>query len=255
MSNQISTTKPLTPQESDQLFEGIVLGRTLHQLEEALGIKAERLLSLIRRDEGASLGFKEAREVSAFVIEDEVTEKLRDNAAAPASAVQNNALKLWADHMHWVAERRNAAIYSGKAPVNVSVPIQIVTSLDLGQQKSIEGVYELTANSITEVPIADLPLDTLQNRGILPGSTSAGKESGPEPRTAADGEAKQPKTKENIGSGRPREHSIPPRKVRASVAGHQHTASSKISGATPRKTRPRAIRDDAKGAKAEGAAP
>lgn len=179
MNSPIETQKALTPQESDQLFEGIVLGRTLHQLEKALGIKAERLLSLIRRDEGAALGFKEAREVSAFVIEDEVTEKLRLNAEEPASAVQNNALKLWADHMRWVAERRNAAIYSGKAPVNVSVPIQIVTSLDLGQQKTLEGVYDLTATSITEIPAADIPPEAFDPVAIERGNPFLGAASSP----------------------------------------------------------------------------
>lgn len=151
------TKTALTTPLPDTAFEGIILGRTLLQIEKALGIPAERLLALIRLDEGANIAFKEARELSAFVIEDQITDKLAENAENPQSAVKNTALKVWSDHMHWVAERRNAAVYSGKAPVNVTVPIQITTSLDLGHTKSIEGVYELVAESLMDVPKEDIP--------------------------------------------------------------------------------------------------
>lgn len=152
MSNDLTTTKD----QLKTLLDGIRLGRTFHDLEKQVGMSAEQLLLALAHDEDLYLRFKTVRETSAYVIEDEITTKLRDNAEAPESAVKNNALKIWADHMHWAAERRNPAIFSGKAAVNVTVPIQIHTDIDLNQPKNVEGIYELEAIHVEETKINDI---------------------------------------------------------------------------------------------------
>lgn len=224
----------LTEEESLKLFEGIVLGRTLHQLEKALGIKAERLLSLVRSDERAFLDFKEAREFSAYVLEDDVSEKLRKNADSPESAVKNNALKIWADHIHWVAERRNAAVYSGKAPVSLTVPIQINTSLDLGQVKALEGVYALEATTTQEVPAADIDTSALDPVEIERQNPFSGAASAQfSPQAGQKGRAKASKSQKTGPKSTGRYNRVV-QKQPAQVSRLKSSQAGKVSGAASR---------------------
>lgn len=234
-----SSTAPtaLTEAEGLKLFEGIVLGRTLHQLEKALGIKAERLLSLVRGNEQAFLDFKEARSYSAYVIEDDISEKLRLNADNPESAVKNNALKVWADHMHWVAERRNPEVYSGKATLSLNTPIQINTTLDLGQTKAIDGVYRLEATTTQEVSAADIDpaaFDIVAIESSNPFTGAANTQF--DPQNPEGGAQKGPKREKArpIPAGRPRGvvESSPggTRRVKSKAAGKVSGAQSRAPG-------------------------
>lgn len=144
MSNELTTPK----QKLLELFEGIFLGRTLHDLEKQAGAPIEALLKAVRDDEQAFLDFKAARSWGTYVQESEIRTLLRDNALTPESAIKTNALKLYADHLHWALERANPAEFSGKVQVSATVPVQIITTLDLPGAKQIDGIYELAA----EVP-------------------------------------------------------------------------------------------------------
>lgn len=131
------------------LFEGIFLGRTLHDLEEQAGASIEDILRAVRADEDAFLDFKSAREWGTYVQESELTTKLRANADNPESSAKTNALKLYADHMHWVMERANPNVFSGKLDISSVMSVKINTQLDLNAIKRIENVYDLTA-TVTE---------------------------------------------------------------------------------------------------------
>lgn len=151
-------TAPTIPKDKlAGLLEGILLGRTLHDLEKQAGASVEQLMRLLQTDEDAALALRSAREFSAYVLEDEITDKLRANMENPETAVKNNALKIWADHMHRKLEARNPAIYSGKAAVHMTVPVKIVTDLDLNAPQSIAGIYELKAEVVEERPLEALP--------------------------------------------------------------------------------------------------
>lgn len=103
-----------------------------------------------------SKAFREAREMSAFVLEDAITMRLRANADDPESSTKTNALKLWADHLNDAIKSRNPTIYSGKAEVGNTLAIHIETTLDLNAPKSIENVYDLTATIVETVPVENL---------------------------------------------------------------------------------------------------
>ena len=152
MSNQISTPKD----KFLALFEGILLGRTLHDLEKQAGASIEELLLAVRSDEDALLDFKAAREWGTYVQESELTTRLRENADNPQSAVKTNALKLYADHMHWAMERANPGVFSGKADLTAVVPVQFVTTLDLNAVKKLENVYDIEATIPVNAALQDL---------------------------------------------------------------------------------------------------
>lgn len=158
MSNTISDPK----KQLTTLLEGILLGRTLYDLEKQAGASVEQLLKLLQHDEATFLDFKTAREFSAYVIEDNITQQLRGNMENPKGAVQNNAVKIWADHMHWMAERRNPAAFSGKAAIHMTVPVQFITDLDLNAPKTIDNIYEFEATIVEEQPVAAIAGDVTE---------------------------------------------------------------------------------------------
>lgn len=166
MSNQLTTNR----ERLLTLFDGIFLGRTLHDLEKEAGASIEALLKAVRDDEEAFLDFKANREWGTFVQESELTTKLRQNAAEDApSPARTNALKLYADHLHWVMERANPGYYSGKVNVTASVPLKIITTLDLNNPKQIDNVYDLTATIETEkdrADVTDIEVESLEARAL-----------------------------------------------------------------------------------------
>ena len=73
-------------------LRGIALGRTLQDLEKETGMSVESFIYLVQTDQDVALAFKTARELSAYVLEDEVTTKLRLNTDEPTGAVKTNAM-------------------------------------------------------------------------------------------------------------------------------------------------------------------
>lgn len=170
------TVPATTKQQIATLLEGILLGRTFHDLEKQAGVSAEALLLRLRNDEDAAIGLSQAREVSAYAMESELLDKARSNMEAPESAVANNAVKIWTDVMKWAIERRNPAIFSGKANVEATMVVKFDTSLDLNAPKNMDGVYELTATHVKEAEFNDL---ARQGESVEPllltGSESSGQ--------------------------------------------------------------------------------
>lgn len=169
----MTTSNPpkLTEEQAKAAISGITMGRTLQELEQQGNIPVEALLEAIRTNEQLALDFKIAREFSSYVIEDEITTRLKANALAPEGANKTNALKAWADHAHKQLDARNPAIFSGKAALTTTVPIQIITSLDLNVVKRIDDVYNLEATVVEERDVITIPDDQLANAiPILPGA-------------------------------------------------------------------------------------
>lgn len=151
-SNPISLTKA----EVIDLMRGIALGRTLHDLEKQSGVSVESFLFMLQTDQDVAFAFKKARELSSYVLEDEVTDKLRLNADEPTSAAKTNALKAWADHVDSIIKARNPMVYSGKVDVGAAINVRFVTTLDLNAPKTIDNVYDLTGTVVEEAEIKDV---------------------------------------------------------------------------------------------------
>jgi len=142
------------------VLEAIVQGKTL---EEA-GVNSAFLLR-VAQSHDLAVTYAKAREMSSYALEEEALGRLR--AAATGGKLEHGALRaidLLAQQLRWSAIKRNPNVYSEKAAVNVTVPIQINTSLDLGDgatsgTKEFPNIYEATVVVEREVPRADLPGD------------------------------------------------------------------------------------------------
>lgn len=83
-----------------------------------------------------------AREISAYILEEEALDVARKSWREPGSAQQVRAVESLVNHLRWAATRRNPQVYSEKAAVKITVPIQINTGLSLtpGQPGDGDGV-------------------------------------------------------------------------------------------------------------------
>lgn len=100
--------------------------------------------------------FDAARVLSAFAFEDEALVQMKELKDMPGSPQKVAAYRAYADQLRWSAARRNPTVFSEKAPVNVVVPIQINTTLDMGRGDGAEKKPETTA-SVYEMK-AELPV-------------------------------------------------------------------------------------------------
>jgi hypothetical protein len=217
----------------EEILRGIRAGRSLKQIEEALGVSAVDFLEATAADEGLNIRFKAAQAISAYSLGAELMQLARENYEAPQSAVKNNALKLYMDVLQKEMDARNPAVFSGKAPINVSVPIQITTTLDMGGQKTIEGVYDLTASVVHDLETEKLPISAGEATGSEPGRVvGAGAEDigvleAPNPFQAALAEAAEPPKTGPRQAGRDkRVGKRAPRRAK----GQQQAAAGEVSG-------------------------
>lgn len=99
--------------------------------------------------------FNAAVQISAFALEEEAIDTGRKVKRSPGTPQNVSAHRTAIQALQWSAERRNPAIFSAKAPVNLTVPIQINTGLDFGQpgvlKQSTENVYRLEAKVPADV--------------------------------------------------------------------------------------------------------
>lgn len=76
--------------------------------------------------------FALARTVSGFALEDEALQASRKEHKAPVSKLQQTGTQLHLQHLRWMMAKRNPQAFSDKAEVNITVPISITSTLDLG---------------------------------------------------------------------------------------------------------------------------
>lgn len=138
------------------VLEAVVQGKTL---EEA-GVDTAFLLRVAKNPD-LSVVYAKAREMSSYALEEEALGRLRAAAATPGvSSTALRAIDLLVQQLRWSAIKRNPNVFSDKAAVNVTVPIAIHTSLDLGEgigsgTKEFPNIYEARVEVVQEVPIAD----------------------------------------------------------------------------------------------------
>lgn len=73
-----------------------------------------------------------ARELSAYALEEDALVLARHLAQHPGSAQKVRAFDILLNQLRWSASRRNPRVYSEKGTIQVTVPIQINTTLDMG---------------------------------------------------------------------------------------------------------------------------
>jgi hypothetical protein len=95
-----------------------------------------------------------ARELKADTLFDEALDMARELAKSPGTAQRVRAYDVAMSQLRWSAGKLNPSRYSDRSQVSLVVPIQINTTLDLGQGSGgaeTGEVYDLTAVMV-EVP-------------------------------------------------------------------------------------------------------
>lgn len=139
------------PEVALAIVERIAEGETLNDIcKSGTGLPAR---STFRRWVIAypelSRAYSAAREVSAHSLEEEALDLARElkNPAGrkKLTPTEIRALDVALDQLRWSATRRNPKVYSERGSINITVPIQINTSLDLAGPQ-VSDVYQLKAN-------------------------------------------------------------------------------------------------------------
>lgn len=88
-----------------------------------------------------STAYNAAREISAYNLEDEALDLARLIRSLPGDSPRVRAFDIAINQLRWSASRRNPRVYSDKAALNITVPIQINTTMDLseGPAKALPG--------------------------------------------------------------------------------------------------------------------
>ena len=154
--SQINRTRAL------KVCEKIVLGMPLPDVCQLPGMPSmAAFLKWMQTDPAIGLMYRTAREISAYSLEELALSIARQNAENPGSPAQQKAIDAYLQQLRWAAEKRHPAVFSPRAAVNVTVPVQINTSLDLGGSPTavagpeMGSVYELTAEVEQEASLDD----------------------------------------------------------------------------------------------------
>lgn len=95
-----------------------------------------------------------ARGLKADSLFDEALDMARALREEPGNSQNVRAYDVVMSHLRWAAAKLNPQQYSDRSLVNVTVPIQINTTLDLGTSLAGSGagsVYDVTATIVEEV--------------------------------------------------------------------------------------------------------
>ncbi len=135
-----------------EIVERIAEGETLSAICKGDGMPTPgtfRKWALARKEVWEAL--QAARELKADSLFDEAMDLAREIRADPGTAQRVRAYDVSMSHLRWAAGKLNPQRYSDRSQIIFTVPIQINTSLDLGQGASGTedgSVYDLTAKVV-----------------------------------------------------------------------------------------------------------
>lgn len=144
-----------SPELGLKVCEGIAEGKTLKSICSAANNMPHWLTFmrwvLIYPD--LREAYHEAKELSAQWLEEEALQAGRDGVANPGSAQDVRSREILMNQLRWSASKRNPRQYSDRGALQVTVPVQINTSLDLeGKQggSQPQNTYHLEATVVQE---------------------------------------------------------------------------------------------------------
>lgn len=116
----------------------------------------------------AARAFYAAREISGIMFEEKALKNAVDILGDPGSAQKVRAAGLLIDQLRWSASRRNPKLFGDTAKQTVVVPVQINTTLALGDNgasgtEEFPNIYQIDATVEAEVtaPVEEEPEKTL----------------------------------------------------------------------------------------------
>lgn len=155
-----------TPEIALAVCERVADGETLTEIcrEDGLPSKATFNRWVIAYPE-VGRAYAAARELSAYAIEEDALVLARHLAEHPGSAQRVRAFDILLNQLRWSASRRNPRVFSEKGTIQVTVPIQINTSLDMGGPGAegtpeFPNIFDITA-TVVETP--DEPMEAVDS--------------------------------------------------------------------------------------------
>lgn len=119
--------------------------------------------------------YEVAIRISASSLEEEALDEARKIKASPKDGTHVRAAEVLIQQLRWSAERRDAAKFGQKAAVNIRVPVQIVTPIDLNLAsggESIPDIYTIDAKVLKSPEQAAKETDggvIVKERPLIPG--------------------------------------------------------------------------------------
>lgn len=177
-----SLDTPVDWRKASAYCEDIAFGKTMTEIELQPGFPpASLFIKWVLVEPRLQQMFLAAREVSSYGMEDECIALARKLVEEPKTAVNVSAVNLLIQQLRWSATKRNPGVFSDKASVQVTVPIQINTSLDMGKQGESQGtvqfpnIYQLRSEVMTEIDI-DPKTANVRPRRVRRGETPVERE-------------------------------------------------------------------------------
>lgn len=152
------------PELATAIVERIAEGETLSQICKSDGMPTPttfRRWTLAREDLWET--FQAARELKADSLFDEALDLSRLIREEPGGAQRVRAHDIAINHLRWAAGKLNPVKYSDRSQINLTVPIQINTTLDLGQRGG--GVTEENSAYDLKAIIVQEPEPVVEGKG------------------------------------------------------------------------------------------
>lgn len=147
-----------SPEVALEICEQIAEGRTLKEIcsqKDKYPARQTFHRWVVAQPELAR-AYAAARELSAHALEEEALLLADELAGQLVPKEQIRAYEVAMNQYRWSAGKRNAAVFSDKAPAKIQVPIQINTTIDLGAGDARQGtqdhpnIYALEAEVVYE---------------------------------------------------------------------------------------------------------
>ena len=139
------------PELALTICEKVAEGETLFDICKGIGMPHRSSFArwvMLYKD--VAVAYQAARELSAQSLEDEALGLARElSGPNNFTTVKVRAIDIALQQLRWSATRRDPSKYGQKAKETITVPIQIITTLDLGgDNRDSQGIYTITAKVI-----------------------------------------------------------------------------------------------------------
>lgn len=197
---------PLNRDLAMRYIELVALGKDGPEISALLPeLPLSHFLVWLAQHKDLAIAYKTAREISAFVMEDEALHLARRAQRNPQTAAHLRANEALTNQLRWSASKRNPGAFSEKASVSLVVPVHISTPLDLGRDTTQDGsagfpdIYTLEAEVVREVGKEELTDEQIE-QGLRDASEQLQAQPG-DPTPCGAGEGAGPQGAAGSGGG------------------------------------------------------